>query len=516
MSESVKEKILKKIEAEKEILSVMPQNNEKDINEYKNAINSYIKEYKKYEKDINNILEQRYSESVILSENKDLTVIKSRILKLEEVLNLLNEYKTSYEKMGLDKIIYKMSKYYKENLDMINIQILECIKKFAEVGIILKISDFNYSSFVNEYMTVFFEEIRVGELNSEELGIKFEELYWKCPELITHIQLNLRSIYLNKQTQIDAFYKIKKNEILKEWKKTPQEIFDTYIELKNKENDLISNDKNLIINDFLTGKLLVKEYSLDKIQKLTQNLISEEDFDEKDVIKFLNTLTEYKNYMEFEFFIEDVKKYYLQKDNYKKKYDETLKKILSNEKKLEKISKKISGKGLFWKKHDETNQIVEQNKIILEIKGLYKELELNKFYSKVISTLNDNSTIFDVLSLVSSYYMYAFKCVKDNNTQFSQEEIDQKIEDLSKFLNMPGNSFINAITFLDEKDMPMIIKDKYRLLNFNVELEDLNNENIDTIINSIDRIRRSFCINKNDLKIEDIEVLIELDKLLNK
>ena len=83
-------------------------------------------------------------------------------------------------------------------------------------------------------------------------------------------------------------------------------------------------------------------------------------------------------------------------------------------------------------------------------------------------------------------------------------------------MKMPGNSFINAIIFLDEKDMAMIIKDKYRLLNFNIEIEDLKIERIDELVNSIDKIKRSFCIEKNGLKIENIEILLELKKMLNK
>lgn len=516
MSETIKEKILKKIDAEKEVLSVMPKNNEKDINQYKVNLDNYIKEYKQYEKDIYKILEKRYAENVLEPINDEVELIQSRLQNIEEKFEFLNEYKTSYEKMGLDKIIYKISKYYKENLDVINMQILECIKKFEDVGITLKLPDFNYSSFVNEYMEIFFEELKIGEINSEELDLKFEELYWKCPELITHIQLNIRSIYLRKKTQIDNFFKNKKNEILKEWKKSPKEVFETYIELKNKEICLISGDKNIIIDDFLSGKIQTKEFYPDKIEKLSKTFIASEDVDEKDVAKFLNTLQEYKGYMEYEFILNDIKNHYLQKENHKKKYDETLKKILNNERKLEKINKKINGKRIFGKKQDNAKQIAEQKNIILEIKSLYKELEFNKFYYKIDSLLQDNSTLFDVLVLASSYYIFLYKCIKDNNSNLSEDEIDEKIKGLYEYLKMPGNSFINAINFLDEKDMAMIIKDKYRLLNFNIEIEDLKIEGIDELVNSIDKIKRSFCIEKNGLKIENIEILLELKKMLNK
>ena len=96
--------------------------------------------------------------------------------KPKKELHLLNNVKTSFEKMELDQIIYKIGKYYKDNLDNINNQIGYAIKKFEEVGMILESTNFNYSTYAQQYMEVFFEEMEKGDKNSNTLKTKFEEL----------------------------------------------------------------------------------------------------------------------------------------------------------------------------------------------------------------------------------------------------------------------------------------------------------------------------------------------------
>ena len=133
---------------------------------------------------------------------------------------LLNDEQTSYEKMGLDINIYKLEKYYKENLENVNEQIASCIEKFHMVGIELNIEDFNYVSYVKEYMEVFLQELQKDDIHSKKLKTAFEQIYWKCPDIIRNIALNFRNIYLTKQNIIDKYFEKEKNartqEILKE------------------------------------------------------------------------------------------------------------------------------------------------------------------------------------------------------------------------------------------------------------------------------------------------------------
>ena len=196
MSDSIEMKnILDKIEVEKEILSAMPKNNKRNIEKYLEKILELKKEYEEYQEKIKRIFEKRYEKSTDIQESKEIENLIIRLNTIENTLYLLSDEKTSYERMELDKIIYKIGRYYKENLQNINQQIEEVIKKFKQVEIELNLSDFDYSLYVEQYMKVFFEEREKGNINSSRLKETFEEIYWKCPDLIIHIELNIRNLY---------------------------------------------------------------------------------------------------------------------------------------------------------------------------------------------------------------------------------------------------------------------------------------------------------------------------------
>ena len=65
----------------------------------------------------------------------------------------------------------------------------------------------------------------------------------------------------------------------------------------------------------------LRDINIAYITRLAFNAIEQQKI-KKDVEKFLNTLQEYKGYMEYEFILNDIKNHYLQKENHKKKYDE--------------------------------------------------------------------------------------------------------------------------------------------------------------------------------------------------
>lgn len=521
-SKKIKE-IQEKIEVEKEILSTMPKNNEKNLKKYKEKLEELQKEYEKYKNEIVKILKEIYEKETSIEETSKIENLDSRLNTIMSKLYLFNEYKTSYEKMELDKIIYKIGKYYKENLENINNQIAECIKKFNGIGIKLELSDFDYSIYVKQYMEIFLEEMEKDTLLSERVKAKFDDIYWKCPEIILHIELNIRNIYLKKETQIDKYFEKEKKELLKKWDKEPKEIFETYLRIKREQLKEKSEDKKTILDEFLLGKLNIKNYTQDKIkneldkilpQDVTKNLEDNEEEIEKNIIKFSNSLYEYKNYMKFKFIVEDIKNHYKEKENYKKGYIETKKKIDVAEKKLRKLNKKAESKSFFGTKKQVEKQSNEQKQLILQLKTLYKELDLNKFYNKIYTCIVDETKVYEVLKLASSYYGYLVNCIIRNNETITQEEIDVIISNLDDFLKNPYNTIINNLTILEEKDVAIIIKDRYKLLNFMIEKEDISLNNVDNLVSTLDIIEKSFCMKRVGLTPELIEEILRLRKIL--
>lgn len=518
--------ILEKIEASKEVLSTMPKNNEKNIEKYIEKIEELKKEYGKVNKEIEDELSLRFKEKTNIEENNEVSVLLGRIETIEKILYLFEDKKSSAGKIELDKNIYKIGKFYKDNLENVNKQIAMCIDKFSKVGINLKEEDFNYTSFVKEYMKTFLQEYSKKDLNSSILKTKFEEIYWKCPDLIIHIELNIRNLYLKYQADMDKNLEKEKNELLKKWKKTSNEIENSYLDIKKRLDDEKAKDKKAMVDRFISGEYIITDYTDMKLKENFLRILPEEILKEffenidkntekvENIIKFLNSLYEYKNYLEFKFIVDDVKNIYDEKDKYKKSYLDIKKKIQEQEKKLKKVNKKLLSKSFFSSKNNVTKQSTEMSNIILELKNLYKELDLNEFYTKVYSDLNDNSTIYDVLVLASSYYIYLTDCIIKTYPSILSEEIDEKIEKLNKFLKNPYIIAISNISFIEDKDIALIIKDRYKLLNFKIEKEDLAEEQIENLIDITKKIINGINMKKANLKIEEIEEICNLNKIL--
>lgn len=515
------DKIIADIDVSKEILSTMPKNNEKNRNKREEYIDEIEKKYAEYKKEILGIFTKRYNEQVNIEVNPEINNLDKRLKTIEDVIFLLNDEQTSYERMGLDKNIYKLEKYYKENFENVNEQITQCLKKFEIVGIKLTREDFHYSTYVTEYMNTFFSEYEHQKMNTDILKDKFEEIYWKCPDIIIHIELNFRNIYLEKKGIIDKYFVREKAEILKKWEKSPDEIKKTYMNLKQQKIEKEQIDKKILIDKFIDGKLNTKNFTEDKfsknVQKVLPDSIVEKIYTDNEIAeninKFLNSLYEYRNYMEFKFIIEDVKTYYNNKEQYKKSCNEIRKKIDAEEKKLAKNNKETSGFFIFKSKKDKAAN--NSTQLIKDIENLYKQLDLNTFFEKIAIKITETSTIQDVLNLAVEYYEYMISCMIRNQEDISQEDMDLEIERLKEFLNNPYNTIINNISFLEEKDIVLIIKDRYKLLNFIIEKDDLDITNLDSLIATIEDIQTNINLYKAGVNIKDIEQLLKMQKILN-
>ncbi len=522
-------KILEKIESDKEILSTMPRNNKKNIMKYAQNVENMQEEYEKIQQEIFNEMNNRYNEIISVKENKEIAIEKNEIDELEKLLDIINTVKTSYEKMGIDRKIYKLGKFYKENLEIINKEILSCINKFSEVGLALSASDFDYSIYVNEYMQEFFKEIEKGNINSDSIKSKFEEIYWKCPDLIIHIELNLRYIYIKNQKVIDKYYETRKAELLKNINTNVEEIEKRYKKAKEKLEKDINVDKYLLTHAFLDGKLNAKDYSNDQMKLEYLKVIKAEDINNasekqqeeinKNCIKFLNSLYEYKQYLKFKYIFEDIQKKYQEIEQHKNEYNTIRKEIEAKEKKLKSLNSKINGKGLFGiksKPDRKEKQTTEYNSIVLEIKELYKKMDNAKIYAKISEHLTAESTIYDALKLASQFNNYLVDCIIENNKTITDEEIEKSILELKEFLSNPHNVIIKNITILENKNIPIIISDRYKLLNFTINKEDINEGNLDNIIMILEKIQNNYNIQKSKINLDEMEFICEFKKILDK
>lgn len=511
------EELNKKITMHKEILDAMPKNNLKNIKEYINTIENIKNEFNNAQQEILNEMEKRLKKIKSVKKNPEINEIKQKIANTEGVLYLLNNVDTSYEKMDLDRAIFNLKKYYKKNLEIVNETISYCIKRFEEVGIELTLEDFDYSEYVKEYFTIFLGDLEREEINSNRIKNKFDEIYWKCPEIIIHIQLNIRYLYLKNEKKIDKYYNTQKQSLLRNF--TDKEIIERYEELKKQYDGKIKEDKSILINKFLNSELNTKDYMGNAIIDNYTRFISKSEIDNADdnrineidlnIGKLINSIYEYKKYLQFKFIIDDIKKKYSEKENYKNAYVQTKKEILKMESKRIALNKKIYKKGI-------SKNIEQRNNFIMQLKQLYKDLDINEIYNKVATSLNEESTISDALYLTSSFYSYLYTCVSKENEEITEEEVDQLSDELKEFVKYPYKTIINNILIMDDRNIELMIKDRYQLLNMNIEKDDLQEDNLDTLIEIATRIETFHNIKKNKIDLNEIECACEFKKILDK
>lgn len=516
------EEVISRINIDKEILDTLPKNNAKNIKSYEKRVIALKEEYETEQKEIIKELEKRLKKISSAGQKKGISQTEKQIESNEGVLYLLNSFDTSYEKMDLDRAMFNLEHYYKKNLKIVNQTILYCIKKFEEVGINIELKNFEYSEYVNEYLTSLFREIDREDVNSKRIKDKFEEIYWKCPELIIHIVLNIKNIYSKNEKKIDKYFNNQRENLLKNF--TADDIIERFMDLKKQLDKEVNENKASIVSKFLNGELDVKKFTNSAIIEDYAKFISKDKIDlenaskmdelDLNLSKLLNSIYEYKKYLKFKFVIDDIKAIYAEKDKYKNVYAKTKKEIDKKEKKRIALNKKINKKSIFKKNNEKF--IDKRNEIILDLKQLYKELYDNKIYDKVITELHDNSNLNDVMNLASSFYEYLFNCICKTYKDMGEEEINLMIDEIKEFTKYPYSTIMNNIKILENKDIMIVIKDRYQMLDINILKEDLTEENLDIMIETLNKIQMAHNIRKNKINLDEIADACEFKKILNK
>ena len=487
----------KRLEHYKELLQILPRNNIKNSKSYKEKATIMQEIAEEYKTVILKEIKKRYKDLVVTKENEQIKIIEKHLEDIRSKLYLLDD-NDSYEKSGLDVSLYDLRKFYENDLVEVNEDIEIVLKQFNLVGIAPTKEDFNYGSEVQEYMTLFLKE---NDPNSSKLKEEFDKLYWKCPNLIENIYLNFRHLYFKNKKLFDKYYEEKRKDFKYDEEKIQKE-HQEYIYLLN-------SDTKILQDKILNGELDVKDYEESKIVKQKDTIFTkhdDENLNNENLLKLYNTLEEYKNYLKFKDLIEEVKKIYADKNN-----KSLTKSILKNIEKAESKIKK-SDRKLFKLKEDKKNDII--NKAITELRDLYKEYDTSKFKEKVVNSLNDNSTLLDVLKLLNAYKINFLEIYKQLNEESTYDEFKAMEKTLEEFINNPNNNFIKHVTITDTKDIKTIILDKYNLVNISLTEEQLEDTNIDSYISTINKIITSIYLEKNNLKYEDLNALCEMKEIL--
>ncbi len=474
------------IKVQMEVLNALPRNNKKNEKIYITKVMEVLDKYKEIKKITESEIIKRKNRYESLEKNTKIDALTTKINSIKQLLPLINPYGSSYEKSNLDKVLYELGHFYENDLEKVNEDIKKTIQIFETVGVLLDIDDFNYSFYSKKYMTKFLEN------KTQELKQYFEELYWKCPDIITHITLNFKYLYYQNKKKFDLYYNTKKFELIN--------LKEEYENLYKEKEELIRTSAFLLQQSFLENKLNINDYTIDKVSKAYKSIVSEEKIDliKNEVIKLYNNVIEYKNYLEFIPIIDNIKELYKEKDKYKNIY-------LNKKKEIEKLEKKLykNTKTLFKitkeRKFEVINSLV--NNEIIELKQKYNELEYNYFLEQIMN-LDESTTIYDLFNLALSNYNYLMK----------NEEID--IKKLNSFITNPRINILKNILINDTKDISMLIIDRYNLFGFELKKEQLEQSNLDNLIKELEIILGSIEMEKLGITENRIKFVKETDLLL--
>ena len=471
---------LNKLQAYKDMLASLPQNNIKNKKIYHENIKSIYDKEIIVLNDIHDEIKKRITSYLNVKENTEIPTLNKNINDIKQNLIITNNYASSYEKSGLDILLYNLTHYYKTDLS----DIFETIEKvndiFKSVNIILTAKDFNYSYYSNVFMNIYLN-------NKSSLEEKFDELYWKCPDIITHLALNYKYLYYqNIKIFEDHYNKINVDNII-----------SSYQNFISKKDELIIQDKYLLLNDLLNGNKNIKDY--EKVPSIINDLFTE-NLQENQYLDLYNSLIEYKEYNECLPIIKDIKE---SKTNSKNLSINIRKNIIKNEKKLFKENKKIiySINKANSKKIQYYNNLINNN--INLLKDMYEEYENALFLTKV-NLLKEEDTIYNILLLACSNYNYLIEFTKKNNIDFNYI-----YNILIHIVYSPYNNLINNLFIKDEKDLSLIIIDKYNLYGGKLNKEMLTKDNIDNLINNLKLVIDNFYIKKYNITEEKISFIKE-------
>jgi len=143
---------------------------------------------------------------------------------------------------------------------------------------------------------------------------------------------------------------------------------------------------------------------------------------------------------------------------------------------------------------------------------LYKELDEDIFCEAIYKNLTDESSIYDALCLAASYYSYIVKCMKQEE---KEGEFFLEQQKLIQYILNPYNNLIENISIIEEKDIPLIICDRFKLSNFHIDKEMIDENGINELIDNATKIE-IYAKFVSKVTYENLKFILEAKDIFNK
>lgn len=506
------------VEVAKEVLSSMPINNIKNLTLYKNKVKEYKDEYSAYRDELYREIKNRSSQYLSFKPSEKAEMIKNELLSYKE-LGLFNPINTPFEKMGFDTLLYSLTHYYKNDLASVNEDIKEALSKFELVGITLTENDFIYSNYARKYI----KELLIND-NLDRMKDVFEELHWKCPDVISHIETSLRILFNKNIKSFEKYIEDRKREIVVD-NLTYEDYLLKRTNLSKELYDLENYEKDVLIAKFMDGKLLFNDYNVINISKCYSRFLGDNCDVNKgkekaaDFKNLLFNLNEYEYYLKYSYILDDMKVKFADRGNHQGEITKITKEINSLIDELAKLTEEINqggSKGFFFfkKKVDIEKHYLSINEKVKELDIKYEEYDNALLMEKLNEHITETSSIYDVFRFVFSFKGYLRNCIKNHEENVDINKVKDIVKDFETFLSDPNLNILKNIVFSVDNDIAVIIMDHYKLLEINLKIDDLTRTGIEELKKSLEVIINDYYLESTGLSVNFMLVLFECKKLI--
>ena len=180
---------------------------------------------------------------------------------------------------------------------------------------------------------------------------------------------------------------------------------------------------------------------------------------------------------------------------------------------LKKENQKFNKK--FVKENEEEIRL-KRNKIILELKTLYLNLDKATFKERIVREIEDTASLLDVLKFASYNYEFLSKCIIKKEPDITDGEIQRKIIEIRELVKKTAFEVINNICISDEKSVSLTIKDRYKLFGINLQKENFQEDNIEDLIKRVKLICDYNNIQKSTYTVENFSYILKAKELQKK
>lgn len=204
--------------------------------------------------------------------------------------------------------------------------------------------------------------------------------------------------------------------------------------------------------------------------------------------------------------LEDMKNKISNKDTYKSKKNTLQKEINKLEKEIIKLNhnKNETKIGLFKSKKKDDKLLFKYNESLEKLSTNYDTYDEEIFNIRISNSLTLDTTILEVFKFITSNFLYFVSERKKEDDNLTINILNEEYIDLQNIINQDNFIFINHIALLDEQNLKMIIADKYKLENINLEITSLEDDNLENTIKEVDILYNYYNLGKANLNYTNI------------